>query len=117
MMLLLVLSPFLLAATPAVQERDTTLEQFLATRKERLLKADTNGDGRLSPAEWKQARSGAGGDSDRLFALVDTDKDGALGTAEIEAFITARFTRLDANGDKVVTRAEAAGAKQASAAD
>jgi hypothetical protein len=113
MLLLLALSPMLAAAAP--QDRGMTQERFVAARKERLLAADANKDGSLSLEEWKQARAGAGGDPARVFATIDADKNGSASAAEIDAFITARFAKLDANGDKVLTRDEAQAAKGAGA--
>lgn len=112
-MLFFILSPMLLAATPALQERGTTLDQFVSTRTAHFQAADADKDGRLTLAEWKQARSGAAGDPSRLFVVMDVDKDGALSTAEIETSLTARFAKLDADGDKLLTRSEVAAARQA----
>lgn len=113
MLLLLVLSPMLAAAAP--QAGGMTLERFVAARRERLLAADADKNGSLSLEEWKQARAGGGGDPARVFAAIDADKDGSASSAELDAFITARFTKLDANGDKVLTRDEAQAAKGAGA--
>jgi hypothetical protein len=112
MLLPLALAPALAIAAP--QERGTSLEQFVATRSARLLAADADGDGKLTLTEWKRARAGAG-DPERVFSAIDGDKDGSAARAEIEAFLTARFTQLDANGDKRVTREEAAAARKGAA--
>lgn len=70
-------------------------------------RGDTDGDGRLSRAEFVDARIA------RLVAL-DTDGDGIVTREERQAAHQARraeradrhFARLDANGDGAVTRAE-----------
>jgi hypothetical protein len=111
MLLLLALGPALAAsAAPAPQARSITLERFVSARVTRFLAADADKDGRVSLAEWTAARSGARGDPARQFAAIDADKDGSVTAAEIEAFASARFARLDANGDKLLTRDEVAGA-------
>ena len=45
-------------------------------------KADTNGDGKLSPAEFKAAFPG--GDTDKRFESADTNKDGFLSPEELK---------------------------------
>lgn len=72
-----------------------------------LMRADTDGDSRLSKAEFVDARIAP------LIAM-DTDKDGAVTAAEraaarqarAAAAATRRFDRLDADKDGVVSRAE-----------
>jgi len=88
-----------------------------------LLKLDQNGDGQLDFKELcpgtfgqggppcprggqgKGRRAGGGGQNSVLLALFDTDKDGLLGSAEING-ATAALKALDKNGDTEITAAE-----------
>lgn len=73
---------------------------------------DTDGDGRVSQAEFVAARVAA-------FTRHDSDGDGTVSAAEAEAAHAARraeamerrFARLDANGDGSITREEFAAAR------
>ncbi|KQW82480.1 EF-hand domain-containing protein [Brevundimonas sp. Root1279] len=78
------------------------------------VRADADGDQRLSQAEFVQARV------DRL-AVADVDRDGSVTPAEFRAAGEARraehaalrFDRMDANDDGSVTRAEFDAAREA----
>lgn len=78
------------------------------------VRADADGDQRLSQAEFVQARV------DRL-AVADADRDGSVTPAEFRAAGEARraehaalrFDRMDANDDGSVTRAEFDAAREA----
>lgn len=80
----------------------------------RSMRADTDGDSRLSQAEFVNQRL------QRLTAM-DTDRDGSVTAderraamqARIAARADARFDRLDANDDGVVSRAEFEAAREA----
>lgn len=73
----------------------------------RHARADTDGDGRISQAEFVQARTG------RLTAL-DADRDGALTGQEVRARMQTRmaerlgmrFDRLDADKNGAISRTE-----------
>ncbi len=73
----------------------------------RHARADTDGDNRISQAEFVQARAG------RLTAL-DADRDGALTGQEVRARMQTRmaerrglrFDRLDADKDGAISRTE-----------
>ncbi|HEX7858240.1 MAG TPA: signal transduction protein [Sphingobium sp.] len=104
------------AAAPNTAQGET-LAQFQAAARQRMLKADTNGDGKVSAAEWAaaaQARGGAGnggGFADRMFARMDSNGDGFVDAAEIDAMSAQRFARLDTNGDGIVSADERAAAR------
>ncbi len=77
-------------------------------------KADTNGDGKLSRAEFEKAMPRL---SDK-FAAIDTDKDGQVTRAELQAWkkshkgekqarAAERFRHADTDGDGAISRAEA----------
>jgi len=76
-------------------------------RPNRMQRADTDNDGRISRAEFVDGRIG------RLTAL-DANRDGSVSAEEMQGQREARrsehadrrFARMDANGDGSVTRAE-----------
>lgn len=78
-----------------------------AERQARVQRADTDGDGRISQAEFVGRRIA------RLTA-ADADRDGtvtheemrAQGQASMQQRAEARFTRLDADRDGAISRAE-----------
>jgi hypothetical protein len=86
-----------------------TLAEFQARYRERLMRADTDGDGRISLAEWTAAHpprdggEGPRGDPAAQFQRLDTNHDGYLEPAEIDAMSAERFARMDANHDGVLT--------------
>ena len=83
------------------------LSELPAQMQARVASADTNRDGVLSPDElrtaWQAHRA-------EIRTQMDTDHDGTISDGERQAFretrASARFARLDANGDGVVTAAE-----------
>ena len=116
------------AANDGQPDGSMTLAQFQAAQAQRMMAADTDGDGRISQAEWTaqmSARSDGGGhggrgghfggggggggyDPARAFARFDTNGDGFIDKAEIDAASAARFQRMDTNGDGILTPDERA---------
>jgi Ca2+-binding EF-hand superfamily protein len=82
-----------------------TMDQFVARQTARIMAADTDGDGRVSRAEWVALASMRAGKGDpaRLFDAMDSNHDGYLDMDEIRAALEKRFHRLDRNGDGVLT--------------
>lgn len=112
--------------------RSKMQERGMAMRGEMFARADTDGSGGLSEAEMRamhQARAGgmhAGmGDHDggmkrghdrgeRGMAMLrrgDTDGDGNVTRAELEASVIARFNRADTDGSGTITAEERAAAR------
>lgn len=56
----------------------------------------------LAQADASQGRMGRGGP----MAMADADKDGNLTRAELTQALTARFAKMDTNGDGTVTKEE-----------
>ena len=98
------------AAKPGV-----TLAKFEARREKAFIKADTDGDGKVSLAEWTafQTERKAKGDPAKSFARMDANKDGFVDKSELDAFLAKRFARLDQNGDGVLSADERPGHKTA----
>lgn len=89
---------------------ELSLEEVTAHRDARFAKADANGDGFLTPDEVR------GGDlAQRMLKRFDTDRNGSLDAAELEAAGAERrmkraarmMDRLDTNGDGKVSMEEA----------
>jgi hypothetical protein len=84
-----------------------TLDQYLSRQAGRITAADTDGDGKVSKAEYlAQMSRGGRGNPERMFDRMDTNHDGFLDKGEITAALTQRFQRMDANDDGVVTPEE-----------
>lgn len=79
-----------------------TLDRFVARHTERIMAADTDGDGRVSKAEMQSLASRGGRDPARMFDRMDANHDGYLDRDEIRTALTARFHRMDRNGDGVL---------------
>ena len=121
-----------LAQTPPAPPIGMSLQQFLSVARGRIMDRDADGDGRISAAEFaagagarphakRQAtdaapptsapmpagdRPMAGMMSSRMFQRFDTNGDGYLDKAEVDAMLTKRFERMDTNHDGIVTAAE-----------
>ena len=122
-----------LFAQPTPKPIGMTLEQFQAMGRDRLLDRDADGDGKISNAEFETAApahkarvakanvdadmpaSGApamgggmmaGRTGDRVFQRFDTNGDGYLDKAEIDAMLAQRFQRMDLNHDGILTAEE-----------
>jgi Ca2+-binding EF-hand superfamily protein len=103
-----------------------SFEAWAAGARARLMALDTDHDGRISKDEMaagggmmgRRAAAGAssagGGngtdaprrDPSRMFERMDTNNDGYLDAAEINAMLARRFARMDANHDGVLTADE-----------
>lgn len=103
------------ATTAPAGKPGITLALFQARREKALMAADTDGDGKISLAEWTafQAKRKAKGDPAKSFARMDTNHDGFIDRSELDAFFAKRFARLDKNGDGVLTADEMPGHKTA----
>ncbi|MDP4004565.1 EF-hand domain-containing protein [Methylobacterium sp. NEAU K] len=86
------------------------LEQFTAAHRERMMRADSDHDGRISLTEWTAWRAShpgpAGSGPARRFRRLDTNGDGFLTADEIDAVAAKRFARLDADHDGTLSHAE-----------
>ena len=75
-------------------------EEFTAMMDQRFARLDKNGDGFITADEVSdmQGRGPGGG-----VMAADTDHDGKVSHAEFTALAAARFAKLDANGDGQIT--------------
>lgn len=99
------------ATRPSPEARDAKV----AAQVEELMKADRDGDGRISTDEARAMVVEKGGDrpvsitspalTQRLLTL-DGDGDGRLSSAEFEAAANRILTALDADGDGVISTDE-----------
>lgn len=87
-----------------------TLQQYVQRHERKLMAADTDGDGRISRDEFVAAAKSGKSDPAKRFARLDTNGDGMLDKAEIDAMLARRFARLDADGNGVLSPAERAAA-------
>ncbi len=122
--LALALAPFSAAAhLPAFDANDDgriTLAEYQDGWRRILMRADIDGDGRITEREWLTAAGKlqrwlrktdrpdwvAMGNG-RLFAALDLNGDHVVTRAEIDTVTRRRFARFDTNHDGVVTQAEA----------
>lgn len=102
-------------STPAAAKPGITLEKFEARREKAFMKADTDGDGKVSLAEWTafQTARKAKGDPAKSFARMDANHDGFVDKSELDTFLAKRFARLDKNSDGTLSADERPGHKTA----
>lgn len=101
--------------TPVEQETAATaasvsLSTYEARHARKLLAADTDGDGKVSRAEFLAAGKGGKADPAKRFVKLDANGDGTLDKAEIDAMLSRRFKHLDTNGDGLLSADERAAA-------
>lgn len=90
-----------------------TKADFQSAARTRLLRVDSDKDGRISKAEWTEGRKAGRRDPGRMFDRLDANGDGFLDGAEIDALTARRFARIDKNGDGVLTAEERQTARDA----
>ncbi|RYY06868.1 MAG: EF-hand domain-containing protein [Alphaproteobacteria bacterium] len=88
-----------------------TLQEFTARRERRMLSADTDGDGKVSRAEFLASAKSDKGDPSRRFGRVDRNRDGMIDKQEIAAIMARRFNSLDTDRNGVLTPAERTAAR------
>lgn len=108
------------ATTPdANHDGKVTLAEFQAWARAEIMRLDVNHDGKVSNPEWAHGGGSLPGafatrgfpstgqaGAAPVFPQMDTNGDGFLTPAEINAAIGDRFRELDANHDGVLTGAE-----------
>ena len=112
---------------PAPAAAGISFDAWAVRARERLMALDANHDGKISKDEFAaragmmmggRAAEGApaganppapgadGNPGSRMFERMDTNQDGYLDAAEINAMLARRFARMDANHDGVLTADE-----------
>ncbi|MEI9426655.1 EF-hand domain-containing protein [Mesorhizobium sp. Cs1299R1N3] len=96
------------AGTSSAAKSDITLAKFQKRREKAIMAADTDGDGKISLLEWQafQAKRNVRRAPAKSFARIDSNHDGFIDRAELDAFFAKRFARLDKNGDGILTADE-----------
>ncbi|MEI9926672.1 MAG: ca2+ sensor protein [Sphingomonas sp.] len=98
-----------------------TKDEVLADVGARFAKLDANHDGKISAEEReayagamreRMAQRGPGGPGGRGMGRVDTDGDGTISLAEMQAQATERFDRVDTNHDGKIDQAERDAARE-----
>lgn len=114
---LAVLAPAAACAQPADQaapasRKGTTaaagvsVSTFVSRHEKKRLADDTDGDGKVSRAEFMAAAKAGKRDPAKQFAKLDKNGDGVLDKAEIDTMLNRRFKRLDTNADGLLSAAE-----------
>lgn len=83
-------------------------EEFDAHRGSMFSKADADGNGALSAKEMERLHELRHAERRaamhaRMMSHLDTDGDGQVSQAELDAMAAKRFSRMDANGDGSLT--------------
>lgn len=105
----------------ANKDGKVTQTEYQNSRRTFLMRADHDKDGKISAAEWAKGAERVRAEAREegvdgwpkvgkagLFEVLDTDKDGFVTPAEIDAATGPRFIKYDLNHDGVITRTEAA---------
>ena len=90
-----------------------TLAQFETRQEMQIMAADSDGDGRVSLAEFEAAAKAKKTDPAKRFRRIDANQDGFLDKTEIDTMFSRRFHRLDRDGDGIVTGEERMAAHRA----
>lgn len=96
------------AAVPPAKARPMDLANLQSRHWAQIQRADTNGDGKISKAEFiamAQAK-GHGDHAEKAWSRMDVDGDGFLSQAEADKLAARRFSRLDADHDGTVSPTE-----------
>ena len=97
-----------------------TLEEFQKHRRNAIMGADLDKDGKLSPAEWSKGeqrlqnymqRENIDGwkavGTGNLFTTLDADKDGFIQAVEVDTYTAPRFASVDLDHNGYITEPEA----------
>lgn len=104
----------------ANKDGKVTQSEYQNSRRAFLMRADRDKDGKISADEWAKGadrvkaevrEEGVDGwptiGKAGLFQTLDSNRDGFVTPAEIDAATSLRFAKFDLNHDGVITRSEA----------
>jgi len=96
------------------QDGKLTRDELPERTADRIMAADTDGDGTVTQAELEAGRERMGGrrgglgrtDPAQMFADLDKNQDGKLAKNELSERMAERMMAADTNGDGAITKAE-----------
>lgn len=97
--------------------KGVTLSAFVTRHEGKFMAGDTDGDGKVSRAEFLAAAKTGKTDPSMRFTRLDANSDGALDRSEIDAMLSRRFKRMDTSGDDVLSADERAAHRSVKAGD
>lgn len=88
---------------------DVSLAEFVAAGNPRVTAADKDGDGKVTLEQLSASLSGNDAVARDLMVRFDTNKDGTITRAEVDARRASNFKKLDANADGKLQKSEMPG--------
>lgn len=88
---------------------DVSLAEFVAAGNPRVTAADKDGDGKVTLEQLSASLSGNDAIAQDLMVRFDTNKDGTITRAEVDARRASNFKKLDANADGKLQKSEMPG--------
>jgi Ca2+-binding EF-hand superfamily protein len=97
----------------ANRDGKVTLPEFEPLARKRLAKIDSDGDRSVTAAEIEaRMQQALERRRDRIMALLDANKDGAITEAELDKVVEAMFNKADTDSDGGLTMPEIKGFKR-----
>ena len=92
-----------------------SLAEFQARARDNQAKFDTDKDGKISLSEWSErpAAKKSKRDPQKQFSRLDQNKDGAIDVAEIDRISARRFNMIDSDGDGSLSKQERKASREA----
>lgn len=91
--------------------KGASLATFLSRNEKKWPASDTDGDGKISRAEFLATAKAGKADPGTRFAKLDANSDGTVDKWEIDEILSRRFKRPDGNGDGILSADERAVAR------
>jgi hypothetical protein len=97
------------------QPEGLTLERYLPRAKKKMLKLDTDKDGRISSAEYDARKVSDPKKKAKRFKRLDANQDGFADDAEMRVQAEREFKHMDKDGNGVLTAEERTSRKRPAA--